>query len=259
MAVLAEAYIHLKPFYISEERLEQLGHRIDEIARVAALEFYEWPVEIEVELIEGTLWGKIKVAGTVFVTGVTLYSSIDGVLNTTERLCKSANLFGDLVCSQFIKEAGATKEQVQRVERRLKTPGKLRRALQRVKRLDETAAKMKPEELQRQLHRARLELEAAMKELDGEDEGKLREALQFRNLPPLNKWPDRNEQLPDVPRIARREDDAQLTFGRQEMLIEGTPARVPARRPLRYHSRFVVSPPAKRTGEGEREPPLRLP
>jgi hypothetical protein len=202
----------------------------------------------------GALWGKIKVTGGIFITGVTLYASIDGALNTTERLCKSANLFGDVVCSQFVKEAGAKKEQVERVERRLKTPGKLRRALQRVKRLDETAARMKQEDLQRELHRARLELEAAMKDLDGEDEGKLREALQFRNLPPLSDWPDKNARLPDVPRIGRREDGAQLTFDRQDMLIESKPATVPVRRRLRYHNKFVVSRGGRRTSGDDKTP-----
>lgn len=88
MAQLAEAYIYLKPFYISAERLERLGRATDELARAAALRIYEQPVEIEILLIEGTLWGKIKVTGAIIFSVYTGYASIDGAIATTERLCK---------------------------------------------------------------------------------------------------------------------------------------------------------------------------
>ena len=125
MAQLAEAYIHLRPFYISAERLEELGRATDEFARAAALRIYSQPIEIEVELIEGTLWGKIKVTGHVFVAATAVYASYGGVQDTTERLCKQANLFGAYVCSSFIKETGVTPQQVARVERRTKNSGQV--------------------------------------------------------------------------------------------------------------------------------------
>jgi hypothetical protein len=243
MAQLAEVYIHLQPFYVSEERLQQLGRATDEMARITAERIYEWPVEIEVELIEGTLWGKIKVTGAIVFTVFTGYASIDGAIKTTETLCKKANLFGDTVCSAFIEESGAKKEQMVRVERRLKTPGKLRRALLRIKRLDDAAARMKQTELERQLHRARLELEVTMKELDTEEGQKLLEALKFKSLPPLNQWPDKDTRTVDVPRVGRRVEDAQLTFRDDAGLIESKRKVVPeARKRLRYHNQFVVSP-----------------
>jgi hypothetical protein len=251
MAQLAEAYIHLQPFYVSQERLQQLGRATDELVRAAAARFYGWPVEIEVDLIEGTLWGKIKVSGALAITGFTMYASIDGAINTTERLCKSANLFGDYVCSAFVKEAGAKKEQVARVEHRLKTPGKLRRALHRIKRLEETADRIGQADLQRELHRARLELEAVMKDLDSHEQEQLIEALKFEKLPPIDEWPRTSE----MPRIARKPDDVQLTFQRDDGLIEHRSRMVVEKRKrLSYHNRFIVLPSARDAGSSQENP-----
>jgi hypothetical protein len=251
MAQLAEAYIHLQPFYVSAERLEQLGRATDKLAREAAARVYDWPVEIEVELIEGTLWGKIKVTGAIMLTGFTAYAGIDGAINTTDKLCKSANLFGDYVCSSFIKEAGAEKKQVARAEKRLKTPGKLRRALYRIQRLDETADRIRQSDVQRELHRARLELEAVMKDLDANEQEKLLESLKFKKLPPVDEWPRTSE----IPRIARKPDDVQLTFQQDNGLIEDRSRMVPEKRKrLSYHSKFLVSPKGRGAGSLDDDP-----
>src|SRR5262249_10110630 len=150
---------------------------------------YEQPVEIAVEIVEGTLSTTVKVAGTVFLTAFTVYASIDGAINTTERLCKSAKLFGDYVCSSFIKEADVKPEQVERVERRLKTPGRLRRILKRMEWLDMNATRMSREELQSELHKTRLQLERAMQDLD-EAEQEILKDLEFRRLPPYPQLAD---------------------------------------------------------------------
>src|SRR5258708_6117312 len=201
MAQLAEAYIHLRPFYISAERLEELGRATDEFARAAALRIYSQPIEIEVELIEGTLWGKIKVTGQVFVTTTAVYASYAGALDTTERLCKQANLFGDYVCSSFIKEAGVTPQQVARVERRTKTPGKLLRALRRLEQLDKAAATMSKEAIEGELHKATAQLSGAIHDLSPEEAKILEKGLSFKNLPPLTDWPKKDTQVVEMPKV----------------------------------------------------------
>jgi hypothetical protein len=237
MAQLAEAYVRLRPYYVSEEQLARLGSATDEIARIGALEFYEQSVEIAVQFIEGTLWSKVKLTGAISLGVLTGYASIDGAINTTERLCKSANLFGDYVCSAFIKEAEAKPEQVERVERRLKTPGKLRRVLTRMEWLDMNATRMSKEELENELHRTKLQLESAMKDLD-EGERKALENLEFRRLPPYRNWPTRGDII-EAPRVAipRLEDrrSERPLIGREDTLREKP------RRPLEYHNRFTVS------------------
>jgi hypothetical protein len=180
MTIIAEAYIRLRPFYISAEKLEQLGKATDEFARTAALRIYDQPVEIQVGLIEGTLRGKITVTGVL--TALTLYSSYSGFLDSTERLCKQANLFGDYVCSAFVKESGATPQLVARVEKRTKTPGKLLRALRRIERLDKAAATMSREALESELHGARLQLSSAIHDLSDEEVTVLEKGLTFRRL-----------------------------------------------------------------------------
>jgi hypothetical protein len=253
MAQLTEAYIRLQPFYITAERLEALGKATDTFARDAALRIYEQPVEIEVELIEGTLWGKIKVTGAIIFTVYTGYSSIDGAITTTERLCKNANIFGDYVCSSFIKESGASPHQVVRVEHRLKTPGKLRRALLRIERLDKAAKKLSKEELQKRLHDARRELNAAMKDLDVDEVKMLESTLQsLEHLPPVREWPDENTQKVEVPDI-KKKVQTRLPL-QQDLLIGNETVPAPgARRKLEYHSKFEVSPRSKSEGSASEE------
>jgi hypothetical protein len=238
MVQLAEAYVRLRPYYVSEERLSRLGNATDEFARIGALEFYEQPVKIVVELIEGTLSTKVKVAGTIFATGFTIYAGIDGAINTTERLCKSANLFGNYVCSAFIKEAQGKPEQVERVERRLKTPGKLRRVLKRMERLDMNAPRMSKEELEAELHRAKLQLENVIKDL-GDDDRRVLENLEFRRLPPYHDWPTRGDliEAPRValPRLEGRRSEPRLLIGNKDVLREKSRPR------LEYHNTFPVS------------------
>lgn len=245
MAQLAEAYVHLRPFYISEERLEQLGRATDELARVAALRIYAQQIFIEVELIEGTLWGKIKLAGGVFVTATTLYASYGGLIDTTERLCKQANLFGDYVCSSFIKEAGATPQQVARVERRTKTPGKLLRALRRLERLDRAAATMSKEAIESELHEARAQLNGAIYDLSPEEVYILGKGLIFKNLPPLSDWPEKDTQTAQMPKVGITVRAAKFQLG--DLMAGNESAEgLPKRRRLQYRNKFLAVPSEER-------------
>jgi hypothetical protein len=241
MAQLAEAYIHLKPFYVSAEQLKRLGLATDELARAAALRIYDQqPVAIEVELIEGTLWAKIKVTGAIIFTVYTGYSSIDGAIATTERLCKKANIFGDYVCSSFIKESGATPDQVVSIQHRLKTPGKLRRVLLRIDRLDKAASHLSKLQLQERLHKAHHELKAAMEDLTVEEASELKNTLKsLPHLPPVAEWPsDEPPQTPNVMKQAKRPLSPQ-----QELLVkEQAAVSIPIRKRLEYHNKFEVLP-----------------
>jgi len=237
MAQLAEAYVRLRPYHVSEEQLARLGRATDEFARIGALEFYEQPVEIAVELVGGTLLAKVRLAGRIFFVVFTGYASIDGAINTTEKLCKSANLFGDYVCSSFIKEAKAKPEQVERIERRLKTPGKLRRILKQMERLDMNATRMSKDELQSELHKTKLELENAMKDLDEADQKAL-ENLGFRRLPPYRNWPTQDDieaARLALPRLEDRRSKRRLLIGKEDI-----PTAKPRRR-LEYRKTFTVS------------------
>jgi hypothetical protein len=244
MAQLAEAYVHLKPFYISAERLEQLGEATDTLARIAAQRIYKRLVEIEVELREGTLWGTIKVTGAILLTVYTAGSSYKGLFDSVELACSQAREFGRDVCGAFIKESGATNEQVARKEHRLKTPGKLLRALQTIERLDNSARTLSEMQLDSRLHRARVELEAAISDLDLQELALLENGLRFKNLPPLKTWPEKETPVADVPRIAREVDV--MDSERKKRLVAGESGRVPPEqmRPLHYYNKFEVLPAA---------------
>jgi len=241
MAQLAEVYIHLRPFYVSAERLNELGKATDKITRDAATRIYNHPVSISVELIEGTLWGKIKVTGAVLLSVYTVASGYKGLIDSAELACSQAKSFGHDVCGAFIKESGANPQQVVRLEKRLKTPGKLRRALRRIERLDNMATSLSKAQLEEQLKIARLELEAAIKDLDQEELNALKSGLQFDNLPPFNHWPTQRPKA-EMPRVAIRVQGAQLQFGK-DLMIGNESGKFPEkRRRHHYHNEFLVSP-----------------
>jgi hypothetical protein len=245
MAQLAQAYIHLRPFYISADRLAELGRATDESARAAALRIYDQQVVIEVDLIEGTLWGKITVTGNVLLAAYTIYSGYPGALDATERLCKKANLFGDYVCSSFIKESGATPEQVARVERRTKTPGKLLRALRRLEHLDKAAATMNKKAIESELHEASAQLNGAIFELSAEEVKFLEHGLKFENLPPLVDWPEKDTHAVEMPKVAIPVKGPK--FRLDDSLAENDLAdKLPKRRRLQYRNKFTVDAGKKR-------------
>lgn len=252
MATLAEAYVRLKPYYIIEERLNELGRATDQAARETAQRIFPFPVQIEVELIEGTLTGKIKIFGTILIGALGAYASIGGAIDTTEKLCKWSKSFSQIVCDRFIDESGAKPGQVQGKERRLGDAGAVLRALKRIERLDNTATDMNKDQLQLELHNARRQLESALHNLTAEEANTILKAVTATNLPPVHEWPTK-PPLVGMPKIARYEaidlpTNHPLTFKHQLMSKLSDVAITKARQPLRYHNIFVAEPVQNRDG-----------
>ena len=142
MAQLAQGYIHLRPYRVETE-LQALGKSIDEISFEIARRIYGQGIEVDVRLEEGTLRGWITVIGTIALTTYTVIAEYKGFTESVPLLCDKARSFGFEVCEQFIERNDAKSQQVFRVERKLKTPGRINRLLKRVKKLDELAPKLK--------------------------------------------------------------------------------------------------------------------
>ena len=67
MTQLAQAYIHLKPYTASEQRVRSLGRYAKRVAIRAAAEIYGGDVEIEVQIEEGSLITRVTVAGSILL------------------------------------------------------------------------------------------------------------------------------------------------------------------------------------------------
>ncbi len=189
---------------------------------------------------------KITVAGNILLGAYTIYSGYPGAIDATERLCKKANLFGDYVCSSFIKETGATPEQVARVESRTKTPGKLLKALRRLEKLDKAATTMSKESLQSELHAANAQLSGAISGLSDEERKVLDNDLTFHNLPPISDLPKKDRLVADIPKAGITVRGAKLEIGKYSIEGEGLTIKPEKRRRLKYRNKFTVDPDEKR-------------
>jgi hypothetical protein len=76
VAQLAQSYIHLRPFRISQSNLHELGRTTDRIASEVAQRIYGPGIEVDVRLEEGSLKGWVTAIGTIVFgayTGIASY------------------------------------------------------------------------------------------------------------------------------------------------------------------------------------------
>jgi hypothetical protein len=245
MTEIAEAYIHLRPFSVSESTLRAIGRSADSIAYSVAREIYGPTVNIEVKLEAGSLKGRIMViASSAFL----LYGGIadyKGFKESVAEMCADARSFGADVCGKFTKAAGASKRQVYRTERRLKTPGRIARVIDRLERLQRQLSDLSPRQVQQELYDINRQLEQIVRDLPPEDAELLEEQVELKGLPPIRNWPQRAPKgQVDLPKVALLpRSNTQQTL--PEMLADEnheftTKPTVPL---LIYHNRFSTEHP----------------
>jgi hypothetical protein len=190
VAELSETYIHLRPFDPSEAVLQELGRAADSIAYNVARDVYGTGVEVEVTLEKGSLKSWITVsASSIFLIygGVANYK---GFKESVLEMCKDARRFGFNIYQKFESAAGTSEKQIYRVEKRLKTPGRISRLIRRMERLEKNMDKLDHQQVQRELIGARQQLEVILVDLPAEDANVLQQQLQYRKLPPIKQWPE---------------------------------------------------------------------
>lgn len=150
MTQLAQAYIHLKPYAVSEAEARSLGRSAKRTAARAARRIYGGGVAIEVEIEEGSLRTRITVISVALniLNGANWISStvadLKGFQEGVAQLCDNAREFAVDVCNPFIAKAGVSKEEVYRFERRLKTPGRLYRFSKQLRKLEGSVDDLSP-------------------------------------------------------------------------------------------------------------------
>jgi hypothetical protein len=208
LAQLAEAYIHFRPYKASDREIRALGEFAQRIAVDTAAEIYGGDVVVHVELEEGSLKSRLRVAGEVALaiySGVAAYS---GFKESVVALCTDAQDFSVNVCAPFSEKAGVPVKDIYRFERRLKTPGKLYRITKRLDKLERSLSELSPKDVQKELSRLRRELNAIADDLSKDELKAVEKALRRPKLPPPRKWPE-----PEPSKVVlRREDDRELPF-----------------------------------------------
>lgn len=228
MAQLAQAYIHLKPYAASDQKLKTLGRTTKRLAVAAARRVCGGDVDIIVELEEGSLRTRITVIGAI----IGIYSTVanySGFKQSVTELCDDAQKFAVDVCHPFVKKAEANEDQLYRFERRLKTPGKLKRLSRRLERLQRQTSDLSPKNLAKELAAARYDLDQIIEDISPKELELIKKALASPNLPPPNKWP-RAEQ----PKALLKPSEVQVS------MFEDTSEKIEAARRLVYRSRTSV-------------------
>jgi hypothetical protein len=205
MAQLAEAYVHLNPYSASHRKIEGLGKFLDRISARGAAEVYRQTIVIDVEIEEGSLRTWVTLSGMLMV-----YSAIadyKGFKESIGELVNDARTVAEYVITPFLARADASKDQVFRTERRLKTPGRLYRLVRRLERIEMSIDQLSPNDVKAELYQARVELEKIRKDLTDKELNALEQNLSLPHIPPPSRWP--KAPPPGMPKVAIKEEERQ--------------------------------------------------
>jgi len=146
---IAEAYFHLQPFEVSEERLQRYGQELSEIAARAASELFDPNCFIEIRLQSGSLlgWATVTTIASFIAGNVLNYKNLKG--NLTE-MAADAKKFAGWVTTLFVHKSSVPRDRIYRTESRTKTPGKLLRVMKRQDRLFSRRSKLSEPEVERE-------------------------------------------------------------------------------------------------------------
>jgi hypothetical protein len=243
MAQLAQGYLHLRPYDVGRRRLNEIGEAAEQAAVRAAYEIYSGDVTVDVRLEVGTLRTWITVTGVL--TAYSVIADYKGFKESIGALCEDARVYAVDVCGAVKDLAGASERQVYRMERRLKTPGKINRLIERMEHLNEIADHLSAKEMNRQLEEIGREIEAIRRDLNEKEMAALNKVLRYENLPPIRQLPKPRHHV-EMPRVATREEDDELMlFGAKHSIRRYLEASDEER--LTFHKRTYVPRKQERT------------
>ena len=241
MAQIAQAYFHFRT-EMSEAELKNFGKRVAKSSRAAALSNFAIEVEITVDVVEGSVKGRVTAIG-ILIGGFAFVADYKGFKEGVVEICQDARSFGADVCDKAVELANVAKRYIVRTERRTKTSGKLGRLLSDLDKLQNSVDSLSPAQVKGELSRLNRELELIARDLAPVEQQKLGKILDQTKLPPPRKWP---QQDAEPPKTALKEDQIEL-LGASEQQPN------PKRKPTRYRTSFKVKPkkPPKVRGSSE--------
>ncbi len=252
MAALAEGYIHLNPYMASRARLVEIGELSQAAAIDIAQRVYGGNVTLHVKIEEGSAKAWFGVAAGL-ATAIGMYPNLR---TGTIALVNDAREFGGYINSTFIEKSKAKEEQVFRVERRTKTPGKIARVIKRLDELNETPAK--PEKRRLELAMVRQELEAIERDLQQQEIEVLHAGLVYENLPPLRPQPNKTGVLGPTLGMPPRPEARQMGLPYDLTFDANVRSAEPAGSPVVYIKTVFVPTIGIRLSENQPLPPRKL-
>ncbi|MEL3889480.1 hypothetical protein V6B08_04365 [Ferrovibrio sp. MS7] len=181
MTALAEAYIHLRHYQYTTSYLNEIQERAERIARPIIAGLYTEPVDLEIRIEEGSLKIWLTVFGVLGAAyhGIAVYSEFK---KSITELVKDAREFSDSILDDFLPEINATPPQIYRTERRLKTPGKIHRIINRVEKLKDRMGGMNSQDVEIELNKILGELYKIQKDLSEEEIKFLLSSIEIKTI-----------------------------------------------------------------------------
>src|SRR3990172_7665066 len=125
MTLLSEAYLHLKPFDISEAEIKDLNQYLKVYGKELGKEIYKSEIEIQVEVEAGSLKTWV-IYGGILVGFITSYGSFRTGIN---YLVNDGKKVAQLTNKYIIEKLQPDPQQIYHKERRLSVPGQLQRII----------------------------------------------------------------------------------------------------------------------------------
>lgn len=249
MARLVRIQLTVREYSVDLETLQRLSTLAGEIAQISGRENFKIPVEVDLDVREGSLKVVSVVLG-LLASGYYFVGNYKAFKEGMVEICHDANKYGDDFCDKFLQQAGIKKSQVSRKKVEVQAPEQLRKLLDELEALDDpltltelNVPVLKVGSRYVRLALARSRLDQILSTLDVEDREAVSGSLVFKSLPPYAQWP-RESQLPAPLRYALRPERPELSRG-ERVADEFAPVR--KRRPkLHVKSKVFVEPRAKR-------------
>lgn len=204
MARIVRVQLNIRSFPVNLGVLERLAELAAGIAQVSGEQNLTTPVEIDLDLTDGSL----KVAGVVVGVLFSTYYFVGNYKAFKEgvvEICKDANTFGDDFCDKFLQAVGISKNQVSKQKVEVQTPEKLRILLDELEQLDKNWKLLSEDDRSVLLAGVASQLDRVLRDMSDEDRSAVVASLKFEALPLYTHWP--RLQLPEPPRVGRKPEE----------------------------------------------------
>lgn len=233
MTEIAEAYFHLKEVSLSQSQLKELGDLASAITAEAASKFFPSDSIIEVRLSEGSLkgWAKVIRIGALFGS-YGIIADYKVFKESISEINNDARQFSQKFIDNFIDSSNLPGARVYRTERRTKTPGRIKRLIERREWLEAHREYLSKAILDKESTEIERLLQHILEDIDPSERAAVRKVL-GENLPPalpfdharialprarhdqlelLGAFEAEPEHLPDYLRRFRLSDAPKLPF-----------------------------------------------